>query len=80
MHGTVPSLSSFFPRLTPEDFMSTIKAEIPLCFNDLSVVAMTIAYLASWALVIQALAPLRIKSPLEATLAVVEAALESDPF
>ena len=59
--------------------MGTRKAEIPLCFNDLSVVAKTTAKSASWALVIHALVPLRIQSSPSLT-AVVEAALASLPF
>ena len=37
----IPSLSSFFPRLSPSVGLGTMKALIPLCFLDLSVVANT---------------------------------------
>ena len=37
----IPSLSSFFPRLSPSVGFGTMKALIPLCFLDLSVVANT---------------------------------------
>ena len=59
--------------------MGTMKALMPLCFMDLSVVAKATIPLAWWALVIQALVPFRTHlSP--ASLAVVEAAPASLPL
>lgn len=37
----IPSLSSFFPSVSPSVGLGTINALIPLCFFDLSVVANT---------------------------------------
>ena len=41
MKQHLPSLSSFLPRLTPGARMSTMKAEMPLCLSERSVVAKT---------------------------------------
>ena len=43
----IPNLSSFFPNDKPSLGFLTINALIPLCFNDLSVVAKTTAAFAS---------------------------------
>lgn len=43
----MPSLSSFFPNDKPSLGFFTINALIPLCFNDLSVVAKTTVAFAS---------------------------------
>ena len=37
----IPNLSSFLPSERPSTGLGTMKAEIPLCFKDLSVVANT---------------------------------------
>ena len=50
----IPSLSSFFPRLSPSVGFGTMKALIPLCFLDLSVVANTTTPDAWYEFVIQA--------------------------
>lgn len=75
----IPSLSSFLPRSKPFIGLGTTKAEMPLCFKLLSVVAMTIAALLSYPLVIQHLVPFNSqRSPFN--FAAVEAAPASDPF
>jgi hypothetical protein len=55
----MPSLSSGLPVLKPFVPFSTRKAEIPLCFADLSDVAKTTAASAVGPFVIQFFVPLR---------------------
>lgn len=75
----IPNLSSFFPSSKPLIGFGNTKADIPLCFKLLSVVAKTIAALLSYPFVIQHLVPFRIHlSP--PSLAVVEAAPASEPL
>ena len=75
----MPSLSSFLPRENPGASVGTKKADRPLCFLSLSVVAMTTAACASCAFVIQALVPLSTHSS-PSSVAVVFAAAASEPF
>ena len=75
----MPSLSSFLPSEKPGASVGTRKAERPLCFIALSVVAITMAACASCALVIHALVPL-ITHSLPSSTAVVLAAAASEPL
>lgn len=75
----IPNLSSFFPNSNPFIGFGTRKAEIPLCFKLLSVVAKTTDAVLSYPFVIQHLVPFKIHlSP--PSLAVVDAAPASDPL
>lgn len=75
----IPNLSSFFPNSNPLIGFGNTKADIPLCFKLLSVVAKTIVALLSYPFVIQHFVPFKIHlSP--ASLAMVEAAPASEPL
>ena len=77
----VQSLSSLAPSEKPSLSVSTTNAEMPLCFLLLSVVANTMAALASCALVIQAFVPEMVYDfPSDESVAFVEAAPASLPF
>mmetsp|Transcript_15033 Transcript_15033/g.33619 ORF Transcript_15033/g.33619 Transcript_15033/m.33619 type:complete len:253 (+) Transcript_15033:752-1510(+) len=75
----IPSLSSFLPTENPGLSVGTMKADSPLCFIDLSVVAMTMAACASCAFVIHALVPFSTHSS-PSSRAVVLAAAASEPL
>lgn len=75
----IPNLSSFFPKERPAVGLGTTKAEIPLCFRDLSVVAKTTVASDSYPLVIHALVPFNFQ-PFGVATAVVEAAPASLPL
>ena len=67
------------PMVIPGVFMSTMKQEMPLCLSDLSVVAKTTPYDASFEFVIHAVLPFNIQwSP--SSFAVVLAAPASLPL